>query len=235
MTADGSPTLSVAPDWEPMHPDEGAFSERVYIYQPLVETVFSAVPEPVFLSLGLGIGYNELLIAFEALARGQTPALIASYEPVDFLKTAFAAWLRDEPSFLADVYDQIAALYAKRYSRDAAGVKALLLGLLQTNRLQLLGAVETEAPPSSHGILFDAFCPKTCPQLWARDFLDVFFDKAAAMPCFVATHACNGPLKKALKQNGFKLTIKDGFGWKWESLSAQKLPGTAPGVTAPQL
>ena len=42
-------------------------------------------------------------------------------------------------------------------------------------------------------------------------------------PCYVSTHACNGKLKKALKKNGFSLTIQDGFGRKWESLLAQRV------------
>jgi len=87
LTGDGSPTLSMSPNWEPMHADEGAFTERQYLYQPLVEKAFKAVSEPVFLSLGLGIGYNELLIAFEALQRGRKPALIASYESVGFFES----------------------------------------------------------------------------------------------------------------------------------------------------
>ncbi|MDP3920365.1 MAG: nitroreductase family protein [Candidatus Omnitrophota bacterium] len=222
MTGDGSPTLSLPPTWELMHADEGAFTERQYLYQPLVEKAFEAVPEPVFLSLGLGLGYNELLIAFEALERGRKPALIASYETAGFLKDAFAAWLRGAPVALTPVYDQITALYAVRYAQAPAAAKSFLLDLMQSDRFRLLGPIETGEPSAAHGILFDAFSPKTCPQLWTSEFLDVFFDRAAATPCFVSTHACNGKLKRALKKNGFTITIQDGFGRKWESLWAQR-------------
>lgn len=223
QTGDGSPTLSLPPTWEPMHADEGAFTERQYLYQPLVQQAFEAVPEPVILSLGLGLGYNELLIAFESLKRNQRPALIASYESVDFLKDDFTAWLRNEPAGLTPVYDQIVELYACRYLQTAVAAKALLRELMRQNRFRLLGAIEDEQPPVSHAILFDAFSPKTCPQLWTPEFLEVFFDQAAATPCFVSTHACNGRLKKALKKNGFTITIQEGFGRKWESLLAQRL------------
>ena len=205
-----------------MHADEGAFTERQYLYQPLVQKAFEAVSEPVFLSLGLGLGYNELLIAFEALKRGQRPSLIASYESVDVLKDGFVAWLRDEPAQLTEVYDQIADLYASRYEQTPAAAKVFLLALIQQDRFRLLGPVEEGEPSPSHGILFDAFSPKTCPQLWAQEFLDIFFEKAAAIPCFFSTHACNVRLKRALKKNGFKLTVQEGFGRKWESLLAQR-------------
>ncbi len=222
QTADGSPTLCLPPTWERMHAEEGAFTERQYLYQPLVEKSFKAVREPVFLSLGLGLGYNELLIAFESLHRGQTPLLIASYESVDFLKEAFENWLKGEASVLADVYEQIVALYSRKYGQKPEAAKALLLKMLFENRLQLLGPVEEAAAPVSHGILFDAFSPKTCPQLWALEFLNGFFGRAAATPCFVATHACNTTLKQALRNNGFTLEIQKGFGRKRESLSASR-------------
>lgn len=219
-TADGSPSLSTAPNWERMHAEEGAFTERQLIYQPLVETTFDTVKEPVFLSMGLGIGYNEFTIAFEALKCSQNPKLIVSYESVEFLKESFAHWLKNKPSVLSAVYDEIMKIYSEKYKRKAEEAKQLLLKMLNDNRLQLLGRLEEANPPASHGILFDAFSPKTCPQLWTPEFLDQFFEKASAKPCFVATHACNTALKQALKKNGFTLEINEGFGRKRESLSA---------------
>lgn len=221
-TADGSPTISTAPSWERMHAEEGAFTERQLIYQPLVENVFDSVKEPVFLSMGLGIGYNEFIIAFESLKSAQTPALIISYESVGSLRENFAAWLKEEKSDLAPVYNQIIEIYAGKYKRESADAKTLLLKWLNEGRLKLLGAIEDYEPPVSHGILFDAFSPKSCPQLWEPEFLDVFFEKSSAPLCYVATHACNTPLKQALKKNGFTLDINKGFGRKRESLSAHK-------------
>ncbi len=223
LTGDGSPTLSVAPTWERMHAEEGAFSERQFLYQPLAEKAFEAAAEPVFLALGLGLGYNELLIAFEALHRGQNPALIASYESVDFLRESFLSWLKGEPSVLSPAYDQIAEMYSLKYERNPADAKTYLLKLLNENRLLLLGAIEKADPPASHAILFDAFSPKTSPELWTPEFLERFFEKASADPCFVATHACNVVLKKALLKNGFTLGIHKGFARKRESLFASRL------------
>lgn len=223
MTADGSPTLATAPNWERMHAEEGAFTERQLIYQPLVENAFDTIKSPVFLSLGLGIGYNEFTIAFEALKCSQKPELIASYESVDFLKECFIQWLKNKSSELAGVYDQITEIYSRKYDRSAEEAKNFLLSMLNENRFRLLGRLEDCDPPVSHAILYDAFSPKTCPQLWESAFLDNFFKKASAPVCYVATHACNTALKQALKKNGFTLDIQEGFGRKRESMSAYKL------------
>lgn len=222
LTGDGSPTLALAPVWEHMHALEGAFTETQYIYQPTVGKAFDAVERPVFLSLGLGLAYNELLIAFEALARGQQPERLASYESIASLRENFTDWLDDKPASLAPVYDQIAGLYARKYGRNAAEAKISLRELLAAGKFRLNGAVETAETAPSHAILFDAFSTKTSPQLWTAEFLDAFFAKASAKPCFVSTYACNGGLKRALKKNAFTLDIQKGFGMKRESTFAQR-------------
>ncbi len=229
QTADGSPTLCLPPTWERMHPEEGAFTERQLNYQPLVENAFESVREPVLISLGLGLGYNELLIAFEGLKRGKEPKLLASYESVDFLRSDFAGWLKGAAVGLSPVYDQIAALYSAKYKRDGGEAREYLLKLLRAGRLTLEGPIEQADLPAAHGILFDAFSPKTSPELWTPEFLDGFFARAAAFPCYVATHACNGVLKQALKKNGFTLDIRPGFGRKRESLSAHRFAEFKPG------
>jgi len=222
LTGDGSPTLSIAPTFEHMHAIEGAFTETQYIYQPTVEKAFNTVSKPVFLSLGLGLGYNELLIAFESLRHGRIPELIASYESVVPLKEAFESWLMNDLVPLTPVYDQITEMYAEKYDREPVLAKSLLLDLLQENKLRLLGPVEKEVLSPSHAILFDAFSTKTSPELWTPEFLNGFFGSAAANPCFMSTYACNGELKRALKNNAFILDIQKGFGMKRESTFASK-------------
>ncbi len=223
LTGDGSPTLSLAPTWEHMHALEGAFTETQYIYQPTIEKAFQSVKNPVFLSLGLGLGYNEILIAFEALKHGKTPALIASYESVVPLRESFARWLKNEPTDLAPIYEHINELYAGKYEHSGREAKNLLLEYLSKGKLELLGALESAVPPVSHAILFDAFSNKTSPELWSAEFLDHFFSRASAEPCFVSTYACNGALKTALRNNGFTLAIQKGFGKKAQSTFAHRM------------
>ncbi len=222
ITGDGSPTLCLPPTWEHMHAWEGAFTETQYIYQPPVEKAFAAAENPVFLSLGLGLAYNEILIAFESLRCGRMPALVASYESVPELREAFADWLEEKPVSLAPLYDQILGLYAQKYERSRESAKELLLQLMKSGKLRLLGPVESEEVHPSHAILFDPFSSNTSPHLWTEEFLERFFEKAAACPCFVSTYASKGELKRALRKNGFTLTLQKGFGKKRHSIFAFK-------------
>lgn len=205
-----------------MHAWEGAFTETQYIYQPTVEKAFHAAQNPVFLSLGLGLGYNEILIAFESLKHGRTPALIASYESVDSLREEFAGWLKDEPVSLGEIYDQIAGLYAEKYEASAQQAKELLRGLLKEGKLLLDGPVENYKCAPSHAILFDPFSSNTSPELWTPEFLEKFFTQASATPCYVSTYASKGELKRALRAAGFTLKLHKGFGKKRHSIFAQK-------------
>lgn len=221
-TGDASPTLSLAPTWEHMHALEGAFTETQYIYQPTIENAFKSVKNPVFLSLGLGLAYNEILIAFESLKHGQVPELIASYESIVPLRENFENWLKNKEADLAPVYDEITSLYSAKYAISAESVKEFLSEMLKNGKLKLLGAVEAEVPPASHAILFDAFSSKTSPELWDEKFLNGFFAQSAAAPCFVSTYACNGKLKRALRANLFTLDIQPGFGRKRHSVFAKR-------------
>lgn len=223
ITDDGSPTLCLPPTWEHMHAWEGAFTETQYIYGPTVEKAFAAVKNPVFLSLGLGIAYNEILIAFEALKQGKVPALIASYESVDGLREEFRAWLEDKPVSLTEVYDHIAGLYAARYGREAKEAKELLCALLAEGKFLLNGPVENYECLPSHAILFDPFSSNTSPHLWTPEFLENFFRKASAPVCFISTYASKGELKRAIRANGFTLKLEKGFGKKRHSIFAYRI------------
>lgn len=222
-TADGSPTLTLPPTWEPMHSLEGAFSETQYIYQPTVESVFTHCPTPTFLSLGLGLGYNEILIACESLVQKKQPALVRSFELVPELRDYFRAWIQGEPSPLNAVYDQIAKIYAQKYALSELEILKQLHTFLSQGILKLEGPVSLHTDLSSaNGILFDAFCAKTSPELWTVEFLHDFFKRTAGAPCFMSTYACTGELRRALTAAGFRVEKRKGFAFKRESTSAQK-------------
>jgi tRNA U34 5-methylaminomethyl-2-thiouridine-forming methyltransferase MnmC len=222
-TADGSPSLRLSPEGEPMHSLDGAFTETQYIYQPTVEKAFLSMEKPSFLSLGLGLGYNEILIACEALKNQTLPSLILSYESVVELRQCFRDWLQGHHTPLNQIYEEILQFYSEKYQLPLLEIKKGLTDLLESKNLILAGAIEKETlPPPCNAILFDAFSSKTSPQLWSEDFLNHFFKNAAAEKCFVSTYACTGDLRRALKINGFTLEIKKGFGLKRESTSATK-------------
>lgn len=207
-----------------MHALDGAFTETMYIYQPTAEKALLAVTHPRFLSMGLGLGYNEILIAFECLKMRQTPEKIFSYEKMSFLIDNFRAWILAEPCELAEIYDNVLKYFAEKYALPAENAKALLNTLLTQGRLELLGLFEAQTEvPACHGIFFDAFSSKTSPDLWNEEFLGSFFSKTAPI-CFISTYACKGALKRALTKNHFILDIKKGFGYKRQSTFAHKSP-----------
>jgi hypothetical protein len=224
LTEDGSPTMSLAPTWEPMHALDGAFTETIYIYQPTAEKALKAVSSPRFLSMGLGLGYNEILVAMECLKSGQVPEKIYSYEKMEFLIEHFRSWVLGETTELSDIYDLVLKFFCEKYDRPLDEARAFLKKLATENRLELHGAFDDGTPvPACHGIFFDAFSSKTSPDLWTPEFLENFFAQSAET-CFISTYACKGTLKRSLIKNGFVLDIQKGFGKKRQSTFAMKSP-----------
>ncbi|MBY0384073.1 hypothetical protein K2X05_02850, partial [bacterium] len=223
ITGDQSPSLSLPPTWEAMHSLEGAFSETQYIYQPPIQLAFENVLQPNFLSLGLGLGYNEILIVCESLIHKKTPLLVRSFELVPELRECFRAWICGEDSVLNSVYEQILQLYAQKYSLPAEMIHQQLFELLEKNILQIEGPVSTHTELSPMNcILFDAFCAKTSPDMWTPEFLHSFFKKASDTICFMSTYACTGELRRALTGAGFEVEKRKGFAFKRESTFAKR-------------
>jgi hypothetical protein len=223
ITADQSPSLSLPPTWEPMHSLEGAFSETQYIYQPTIALAFENVANPAILSLGLGLGYNEILVACEALKNDKLPAVVRSFELVPELRECFVAWISDQPSVLNNVYETILKLYAEKYSFTAESIKTCLQNLLEKQILKIEGPVTLQTDLSEmNALLFDAFCAKTSPDLWTPEFLHSFFKRTAGTPCFMSTYACTGELKRALLAAGFEVEKRKGFAYKRESTFAKR-------------
>ncbi len=222
-TADSSPSLSLPPTWEPMHSLEGAFSETLYIYQPTVALAFEHCPSPSFLSLGLGLGYNEILIACEALAHQKHPQTVRSFELVPELRNYFQAWILGDSSPLNSLYMQILKLFSQKYQKTKIEILDLLKIFLEQNILTLEGPVDlnTQLSPTN-AILFDAFCAKTSPDLWTPEFLKNFFQHTASAPSFVSTYACTGELRRALTTAGYTVEKRKGFAFKRDSTFAKR-------------
>lgn len=233
ITQDGSPTLRLMDSsglGESMHNLKGAFSETIYIYLPTLQTAFQwQEPETRLLSVGLGLGYNELLTAAYSLKNFPNhPWCLLSYETKDFLRSNFMSWLDGIPrttqtdSELFGVYDVILDLVSREMNVPQAAVR---------NQLKRMAAAKTwiicetlrpsEDPPfRAHGIFYDAFSSQTSPELWNESNLDQFFIRFADFPCVLSTYAATGSLKRALKKADFKVEFIPGFGGKRQSTSA---------------
>ena len=111
VTADGSPTLRLQGQ-EPMHSLQGALSETLYIYGPVIELALEQ-PEPRLLSVGLGLGYNELLTMALSLRAEKTFSLV-SLESEEWLRDEFVSWASgSENSLLHEVYQSLLGPMAK--------------------------------------------------------------------------------------------------------------------------
>ena len=219
-TADGSPTLRLE-GAEPMHSLEGALSESLYIYGPTIDFALCQADAKIF-SLGLGLGYNEMIAAAALSGRtGEWPWIYSS-ESLTWLKKSFQQWIENQSSPLSRVYESMAEGISKRFSIAPEILKDNLVKLHKMQKLVFLGPLNQSLslPDRFHGILYDAFSLKTTPQLWTPDFLDFFLKTYACDTCAFSTYAATGNLKRALTKNQFKIEQKAGFGKKRESTFA---------------
>ncbi len=232
-TQDGSPSLRIeeseGQESESMHSLRGAFSETVYIYGTAIETCLREEFEPRIFSLGLGLGYVEVLSAALILRDAPEKKHIAggeSFELVPQLRDWFRAWVHGEeekvPQDFARVYDDILARTATQAGINGKEIRAYLSDLLKEGRWTLSGplAKDTKIEGTFGCICFDAFSSKTSPDLWTEEFLNDFLSRVTAPGCVLSTYACTGALKRSLRANGFDLSIREGFASKRDSTFA---------------
>ncbi len=231
-TEDGSPSLSFrqGPETysESMHNLKGAFGETVYVYGKALSRINDLNLNPHVMSLGLGIGYNEILSAATFVRTKKIDhAEIDSFEIDSDLRKYFAAWINDAevPVEFQKCYDTILALTAKSTTVAGEGIKAALAQLLKSDRLRLREAL---APTISFDrkyscFLFDAFSSKTSPELWSEEFLTDFLSKTAEPRAVFSTYACTGNLKRTLSSLGFALEIREGFSSKRDCTFAVRM------------
>ncbi len=210
-----------------MHSLKGAFSETLYIYGAAIEKAIEKDFAPRILSMGLGLAYVEILAAGLFLKRGRSlqDVYIESFEILPELRNHVIAWLTETsgcPTNFADAYDQILRRTAHETRVDAHEIKSFLHQLHSEGRWRLREALtpETEFDTKFGCICFDAFSSKSTPEVWGELFLKDFLSKAADSPCVLSTYACTGNLKRALKDAGFNLEIRQGFSSKRDSTFA---------------
>ncbi|MBN8539614.1 MAG: hypothetical protein J0L82_04435 [Deltaproteobacteria bacterium] len=233
-TADGSLTARLG-ESETMHSLRGAFNETVYIYGTAFAVAQNelGIKEPTVFSLGLGLGYVEILSAALALKSGAVPRG-KSFELIEELNTSFKSWalakvlkptMTPDVFVLPDIYDQIArrtcdAMKSELVTPDTV-CRAIGNALLEKS-WTLSGPLtpQTEMTRKFDCIAFDAFSSKSTPELWTREFLDHFLATACNQSCVLSTYACTGNLKRALVDAGFELRIREGYASKRDSTLA---------------
>jgi len=239
ITGDGSPSLRLCRDedkGESMHHSGGAAEETELIYGRVIRRCFAQIPEPHFLSVGLGLGYVELTVAREAVGREDLRFTMESFELVPELRDYFIEWLEGGQSLspeITAVYDQVLQFVLKDQSLAPEEVKSHLLQAFRQGRWRLRGPLEEsqEFMARAQAVLFDAFSAKTTPVLWTEEFLSEFFTKATADDALISTYASRTTLKRALKTAGFFVEVREGFKGKRNSTLGLKglfQPTTSP-------
>ncbi len=223
-TADESLSLMQEGLDEEMHSRSGAFSESVYIYyEPLREFIKGEVDDGFeVISVGLGLGYNEILSAIVAVKSNKNFEIL-SFEKEEVLSHLFKKRI-NAPSDYPIFYD----LFIKKFGIDVVIKACNYLTRKCIFKKALNKASLKNIRVSSKAILFDAYSNKTSQPLWQPDFLEEFFLKCENKS-FVTTYASTGNFNRALRKTGF---IRDkkrlGFAKKRESTLAFK--GVVKGV-----
>lgn len=233
LTQDGSPSLLTTYEsgvTEAMHHSGGAAAESYYIYGAAVTEGLRHLPDLSVMSLGLGLGYNELITA--AMVPTARLKSLTTFEIDPHLKEPFLKWLGGEalPSDWQAGLDAVLSSVETLTARSGEMIRARLLEWRNSSKWKLLGAFP-EALNSDNRfnvIFYDAFSRKMDDGLWAesslKDFLTNFVDQTAVF----ATYAANGNLKRALKAQGFSTVDRAGFSGKKQSTLAVRSTSLRP-------
>jgi len=205
-----------------MHHSGGAYAETQLIYGAPIRQVLNHGGRS-FLSVGLGCGYNEMLVATECLKKELPPEQIflLSFESEESLRQSFLDWLRGDNNSL---YESIAVFFQEDSGISTQALRAWLLRASQVSTWVIESTLTraSKIPRPVECILYDAFSSKTCPDLWQEDFLMEFLAQTSAPNCCLSTYACTGALCRGLKTTGFRLVLRPGFHGKRNSTLALK-------------
>lgn len=223
ITKDASPTLSPI-HGENMHSHHGALSESLYLYQPALNSLNEKGKGKLksILSLGIGLAYNEMIFAAEAIRGGWSHFYLESFENQDFLLKALTQWL--QPHSSSKVYPIPCLWVSQHYKIEPQKIRKFLHQAVNEGKWKIRGALDrnTSFDRPFHCILFDAYSSQTSPELWTEEFLSDFLAKTALPHCIFSTYAATGSLTRSLNEHGFKVTLKKGFGKKRACTWAQR-------------
>lgn len=219
-TEDGSPSLRPLAGHEMMHHRGGALAETQMIYGQVVQECLGE-DQPHILSVGLGLGYNELVTASRALALGKQDIRMRSFEADPVLRDEFVGWVcgKNRGAGRSAIYQWIV-----EHLDEGSQVLSFLSELYQSKKWTVEEALDSSVnfPLPANCILFDAYSTKTSPELWSEEFMKAFLEKASAGKCVFSTYACTGTLRRSLIASGFTVEKRMGFKGKRNSTLAKK-------------
>ena len=220
-TKDDSPTLRLIKSaeadlesghrgGESMHHTGGAFSETCLIYGQAFQYGFEKNQNPVIVSLGLGLGYVEVLAIVFSMLHNSSQFQILSYETVPGLRKNFEEFYLKQKN--SETYEWILNKMAETYKLKSYDLRNQVKKALEENRLQLKGDfISEESNLKSFDVFcYDAYSKKTSPELWDENLMAKIFSKGSEKSC-VSSYASNGVLKRALTQANYHFEVLEGF------------------------
>jgi hypothetical protein len=214
-------------DTELMHSVDGAFSETVYLYEDIVKYALEQnIQNPVFLSLGLGLGYVEILVCCALLKQNSNQNItVFSYEKKEDLTNFFRCYFmgQDIPKPFFECYEDILSKFATHYDLPKNSIFDAVKKRLFREEILLKSSFhqETKIEKPLNGLFFDAFSIKTSPDLWEEELIRKILGSCAPKASF-ATYACRSLLKSLLCEYQFTLHKKKGYGGKKQSTFATR-------------
>lgn len=229
ITGDGSPsfytTRNLSDSAELMHSREGAFEETLYIYNKAVSLCFENKWPLSFISVGLGLGYNELCIVANSIKYNTEVQNLHSFELYEDLSNNFQAWAIGKAAhpFFVESYNLILDFFAEYFEIEKSKILKKSKNLIESGKWIFYGPLseETNFETKYSCILFDAYSQNTSPELWSEVFLNKIISNTLSQSV-LSTYAATSLLKKILKLNGFELLKRKGFAYKRESTFAIK-------------
>jgi tRNA U34 5-methylaminomethyl-2-thiouridine-forming methyltransferase MnmC len=214
LTKDGSPTLRLINGTErggeSMHHTGGALGETCLIYGQAFDYGFKNIPQPTIISLGLGLGYVELLAVVYSMIHNSSSPLIYSYESNSSLRQLFENfYLGTKPN---SAYEWILKKMAAKFNLDPEKIRLYVRLALEQKRLKMLGDFTSESAEfnSFDVFCYDAYSKKTSPELWDENEMIKIFNRGSEKSC-VSSYASNSVLKRSLAIAGFKTEKLEGF------------------------
>lgn len=255
VTRDGSPSLAkkldtrhpsesgtslgdTQPRGEAMHHLGGAFSETLLIYGTPLERAFKVGARSVG-SVGLGLGYNEVLVAALATCRGLRHIHLQSWESDSNLvqvfhqalvgmagsvDSTFGANAATPQKSCSEILQRFASHFPSQPGDDGGEFLARwLVQAKQSGSWQVLG--DLLGSPSEQPlevVLFDAFSSRSQPELWNESFLQSWLEASCAPDCVFSTYACTSALKRVFRRSSWTIHPRPGAFGKKESFLASR-------------
>jgi|OM-RGC.v1.012298459 Uncharacterized conserved protein len=223
-TSDGSPSLNWLASGEAMHNRQGAFSESLVIYGSAIEESIKNTGTAKVLSVGLGLGYNEILTAALSLQLKPHSVYLESFEEEMSLRNHFLCWLQGKQCELSTCYNEVVQLTADHFRLSTANIKSFLQELYEKKQFVMHERLDSNTLFSKkfHCVLYDPFSANTNPECWQEEWLEDFLYKVCDSPCVFSTYAAKGTLKRSLLKQGFEVITPEGFGGKRQRTYACK-------------